>query len=191
MYFGPENTDDKTMKTILSLIIFYTFICQYASAMEIIDIKRNIPLSEDEPVYKDYYIKTNGNTELKKNLVVKAVRKIDVKDSTLKAVGDFKTTVGLLKIIQVSNSVAVGREFKLIPRDEEPMLEQVGVMVGDEIDLAESFTDTSKPDKKRKPAEASTAEAAATPVTTEAPTPNIQHEVPTNKLMAIPTVNDI
>jgi hypothetical protein len=65
----------------------------------------------------------------------------------MKAIGDFVTTVGLLKIIQVSNSIAVAREFKLLPRDNEAMIDQIGIMVGDVIDTTESFTDVSKPIK--------------------------------------------
>lgn len=127
-----------------ALIIIMVFQFSHALSLEIIDVKRNIPLSESEPVYKDFYIKISNTAGLKKNLVVKAVRKINVKDSSLKSVGDFKTTVGLVKIIQVSETVAVAREFKLTPRQDEPMIDQIGIMVGDEIDTADSFVDVTK-----------------------------------------------
>ncbi len=132
------------MKQLILLIMLASSIKAMATDLEIIDVKRNIPLSETDPIYKDYYIKTNGQKDLKKNLVVKATRQIQVKDSTLKAVGDFKTPVGLVKIIQVSDTIAVAREFKTIPRDQEAMIEQVGIMVGDQIDLADSFVDEKK-----------------------------------------------
>lgn len=122
------------------LTVFSTF-----AANEIVDVRRNITLSEDEVPVKDFYIKIADSGGLKKNLVVKAVRKINVKDSGLKSVGDFMATVGLLKIIHVEGKVAVAREFKLVPRDNEPMLEQIGIMTGDEIDLSDSYIDTSKP----------------------------------------------
>jgi hypothetical protein len=122
------------------LTVFSTF-----AASEIVDVRRNITLSEDEVPIKDFYIKIADSGGLKKNLVVKAVRKINVKDSGLKSVGDFMATVGLLKIIHVEGKVAVAREFKLVPRDNEPMLEQIGIMTGDEIDLSDSYIDTSKP----------------------------------------------
>ncbi len=139
------------MKTLNKILLFALFFVatSFASAqelkdLEVVDVKRNIPLAETDPVYKDFYIKLNGPSPLKKNLVVKATRKISVKDASMKPIGDFKTVVGLLKIIHISDSIAVAREFKLTPREDEPMIEQIGIMVGDTIDLSESFTDTSK-----------------------------------------------
>lgn len=132
------------MKKIILIVGLLTiFLNQtYADNLEIVDVKRNIPLAESDPIYKDYYIK--GSSGLKKNLIVKAVRKIEVKDASLKSIGHFKTTVGLVKIIETSDSVAIAREYKLLPRADEPMVEQIGIMVGDEIDLAGSYTEEKK-----------------------------------------------
>lgn len=157
------------------LFLVFTFFVSFVQAetLEIVDVKRNIPLAESEPVYKDFYIK--GITGLKKNMVVKAVRKVAVKDVMLKPVGDFVAVVGLLKIIQVSDSIAVAREFKLVSRDNEPMLEQIGIMVGDEIDVRDSFNDTSKPTAKKT--------AVIVPVPVEKPTdpvPEKTAEAPQN-----------
>lgn len=152
----------------------------FSAPLEIVDVKRNIPLAETEPIYKDFYIKISGKSDLKKNQVVKATRKIIVKDAGMKAVGDFVTTVGLLKIIQVSDSIAVGREFKLLPRDNEAMIDQIGIMVGDEIDTSESFNDVSKPVK--------TAEA---PVKELKKDLEKQSEVPTDSVAIAVTSEDI
>ena len=125
----------KGMRNLLFILVALTLTNKsIAAALEVVDVKRNIPLAETEPVYKDFYIKVASKSDLKKNQVVKATRKIAVKDASLKAVGDFVTVVGLLKIIQVSDTIAVGREIKLIPRTDEAMIDQIGVMVGDEID---------------------------------------------------------
>lgn len=165
--------------------LFITFIAlaiasaAAAASLEIVDVKRNIPLAETDPVYKDFYIKVSGKGDLKKNQVVKATRKITVKDTSLKAVGDFTTVIGFLKIVQVSDTIAVGREFKLIPRSDEAMIEQIGFMVGDEIDTSESFTDISKPgEKSRAP--------SATDVV-----PNAANVVPTGDVTAPPAPKDI
>ncbi len=129
----------------------------FATANEIVDVRRNITLSDDEIPAKDFYIKISEGGGIKKNLVVKAIRKITVKDSGLKTVGDFKTVVGLLKIIHTEGQIAVAREFKLLPRTDQPMLEQIGIMTGDEIDLSDSFVDNSKPaEAKKKVAELTT-----------------------------------
>lgn len=152
-----------------------------AANLEIVDVKRNIPLSETEPVYKDYYIKISSRSDLKKNQVVKATRKIEVKDASLKTVGHFVTTVALVKIIQVSDTIAVAREFKLWPRTDEPMLEQIGIMVGDVIDTTDSFTDISKPLKN----------SSAEPLKEIKNKMEQKDEVPTEKTATAPASEDI
>lgn len=124
---------------------------------EIVEVRRNITLSDDEIPAKDFYIRlVDSAGSFKKNLVIKATRKINVKDASLKSIGEFNTVVGLLKVIHVEGSVAVAREFKLIPRTDQPMLEQIGIMTGDQIDLSQSYIDTTKPlETKKKVADAS------------------------------------
>ncbi len=132
---------------ILGLTFFATY--SYAKkAGEIIDVRRNITLAEDELPYKDFYIKLTDSSGLKKNLVVHATREVKVYDQSGKVFTSFKTNVGQLKIIYFDDKVAVAREFKLLSRDNLPMIEQIGIMMGDEVDLADSFVDNSKPSRK-------------------------------------------
>jgi hypothetical protein len=121
----------------------------HAQEISVVEVKRNITLADDDVVYRDYYINAGDGSALRKNLVVKVKRKIYVKESATKTVGDFETQVGLLKVIQVGNKVSVAREFKLTSRDEEAMLEQTGIMAGDKIDLNGSYIDYSKPNYKK------------------------------------------
>ena len=108
----------------------------------IIDIRRNIPLSDEEPVYKDFYIRIGDSSSIKKNMVLQAVRKITVRDASgTQSYGDLNIPVGQLKVIAVQGQVAVAREYALISRQNEPMLEQIGIMNGDLIDLTGSFID--------------------------------------------------
>lgn len=115
-----------------------------APEIEVIDVRRNIQLADTDPVYKDFYLNASENSALKKNLIVKATRQITVKNQGQKVIGTFKTTVGLLKIIQVDGGVAVARLVELTPREDHPMLEQIGIMIGDEIDMDGSFIDNKK-----------------------------------------------
>jgi hypothetical protein len=104
--------------------------------VQIIDVRRNIPLSDDAPVYKDFYL--NGGLErgLKKNQTITVVRKMAVRDAMgSQTFGELMIPVGQLKVIAVNDRIAVAREVKLISRDEEPMLEQIGIMNGDLIQL--------------------------------------------------------
>lgn len=115
-----------------------------ADAIEVVDVRRNIQLADTDPIYKDFYLNASDSSGLKKNLIVKATRKITVKNQGSKVIGTFKTTVGLLKIIQVDGGVAIARLFELTPREEHPMLEQTGIMIGDQIDMDGSFIDNKK-----------------------------------------------
>lgn len=124
-----------------------------AEDLTIVDVRRNITLSDEDPIYKDYYIQGADKNSLKKNLVVFVKRKMTVKDVSSKTIGDFETKVGQLKIIHVEGKIAVAREYKLIERDEEPVLEQIGIMTGDRLDLTDSFVDNSRPKIKPKTAE--------------------------------------
>lgn len=136
-------------KKIKSVFIFFISIgwlsFLQAADMSVYEVKRNITLADEDPVYKDFYINAGSGSGLKKNLVVTVKRRLLSKDTAGKTVGEIETQVGQLKIIHVDTKVSVGREFKLIPRDEEVMLDQVGIMVGDSIDLTHAVVDQSKP----------------------------------------------
>ncbi|WP_415063245.1 hypothetical protein [Bdellovibrio sp.] len=148
-----------------------------AGEISVVDVRRNITLSEDDPVYKDFYINAGPGSGLKKNLVITAVRKINVRDASgANAVGEILVPVGQLKVIAIFDKVAVAREYTLLSRDELPMLEQTGIMSGDRIDLQGSFIDNSKPKPKRKVAEEdqatnTTAMVAITTAVPAAPAP--------------------
>ena len=143
-----------------------------AQDISVIDVKRNITLADTDMVYKDFYINAGESSSLRKNMVVNVKRKINIKDASTKSVGDIETLVGQIKIIHIGNKVSVAREHRLVPRDEEPVLEQIGIMSGDRIDLVGAFIDNAKSVQKIKKAEVAppvqsedkqTAEAADVP----------------------------
>lgn len=140
----------------LFLIASISTLSQETIAQEIsvVEVKRNITLADDDPVYKDYYLNAGDASALRKKMVVLVKRKINIKDASSKSIGNFETVVGQLKIIQIGDKVSVAREHKLMPRDEEAMLEQIGIMSGDRIDLTGSFIDNTKPNNKQKTTEA-------------------------------------
>lgn len=131
-----------------------------AAELKIVDVRRNIPLADDEPVYKDFYINGGARDGLKPNLVVTAVRKTQVRDASgTQSLGELAVPVAQIRVVYVADNLAVAREYKPLSRDELPMLEQIGVMSGDVLDLKGSFID------KRKPS------SAAAPVAPAAPAP--------------------
>lgn len=117
----------------------------FAQDISVVEVRRNIPLSDEAPVYKDFYINGGSDAGLKKNLVVTLTRNIVVRDATgTQTFGEMAVPVGQLKIIAVQGKVAIAREYKLISRDDEPMLEQIGIMNGDKVALEGSFIDNKK-----------------------------------------------
>lgn len=134
-----------------------------SNELSIVDVRRNIALSEEEPVYKDFYINGGEDAGLKKNLVITAFRKINVRDASgSSSFGEIEIPVGQVRVVAVYAKVAVAREYKLLSRDENPMLEQTGIMTGDKIDLKGSFIDNKiGKSKKEVAAQAPTSASAA------------------------------
>jgi len=133
---------------ILALI---TASSTFAQDLSIVDVRRNITLADDDIVYKDFYLNGGESDGLKKNLVVTAFRKIQVRDSNgNQSFGEISVPVGQLRVIATYSKVSVAREYKLLSRDELPMLEQTGLMSGDRIELKGSFLDDKKPTYKKK-----------------------------------------
>lgn len=117
-------------------VIAFSFSFSLADEPRIIDVRRNIPLADTDPIYKDYYIKMDPGSALKPDLVVTAVRKVSIREATgVNPLGELSIPVGQLKIIFIENNLAVAREAKLLSRDALPMLDQIGIMTGDVIDL--------------------------------------------------------
>lgn len=152
----------------IKIIFFILFIVQiFANAEEVtvVDVKRNIPMADTDTVYKDFAINAGTSSGLKKNMVVFVKRRISVKDASAKTIGEIETNVAQLKLIHVDSKVSMAREYKEISRDDEAMLEQTGVMVGDRIDLAGSFVDNKPMVYKKMVREPSSLMADAKPAT--------------------------
>lgn len=130
--------------------------------LSIVQVHRSIPLSDEEPVYKDVYINGGSNSGLKNNLVISAYRKVIVKDATgSQPIGEIMIPVGQLKVIFVGPKVAIAREYKNAQLESTPTLDQPGFQLGDTIELKGSFVDNKKP--QTTVASASTTPATVTP----------------------------
>lgn len=135
---------------LIFFILFFLKVAAQAEELLIAEVKTNIPLSDVDPLYTDYIIASddsNSLSTLKKNLVVQVKRKISVKNTTAKDLGEIETVIGQLKIIHVDKKIAVGREYKLFSRENEVLLDYYGIMSGDIVDTKGSFMD-AKPLKR-------------------------------------------
>lgn len=121
----------------VGLILLVTLFAweTFSEELSIIEVRRNIPLADNDPVYKDFFINGGTDAGLKKNMTLNVLRKISLRDATgTQNYGELMAPVAQLKIIFVNNRVAVAREVKPVAQEESPMLEQVGVMIGDKIE---------------------------------------------------------
>ena len=121
--------------TGFALLIFLFAWEVFAEEVTVIEVRRNIPLSDKDPVYKDYFISGGAPQGLKYHELISVVRKIQIRDANGQVVGELMTPVANLKVISVGAKISVARLVKEIPRDDQPMLEDTGVMIGDSIQL--------------------------------------------------------
>lgn len=131
------------------IIFFLSFSMEiriaHAEELSVIDVRRNIPLSDHEPTYRDYYIAGDGIQSLKKNLVIEVVRKNNIRDASgAQSYGEILIPVGQLRIIANYGRVAIAREYKYFSREDYPTLDQTFIMTGDRINIKNSFTDGNK-----------------------------------------------
>ena len=151
-------------KLILAHFIFISLILAsiaHANDITIVEVRKNIPLADNDPVYKDFYINAGSVAGLKTGLVVTAMRKLPIKDASgAQAFGEILVPVGQLKVIFVSDKLAIAREHKALSRENLPMLEQTGVLNGDVIELKGSFVDNTPPEPAKKVVQNDTKEQA-------------------------------
>ncbi len=128
------------LPTVLGLILMMGTIVS-AENFQIIEVKRNIQMSENDPVIRDYYLNAGLSAGIKENEVMTAFRKNMVKDSTgTQNLGELLIPVGQLKIIFVSDKVAIAREAKNFPRSQFPLIDQIGFQVGDRLEISNKKT---------------------------------------------------
>lgn len=168
------------MKFFITFSLLFFSITLQAEDITIIQIKRNIQMSETDPVYRDIFLSSGEAAGFKKNMVITVERKSNIKDANGTAsFGDIYIPVAQIKILEVYKSTAVAREHKTLSRKNHPVLDQTGIMVGDKINLKDSFIDRTPasettttlipaPSQAAAPAPATT--AAATSPTAVAPT---------------------
>ncbi|OYZ22218.1 MAG: hypothetical protein B7Y39_07945 [Bdellovibrio sp. 28-41-41] len=123
------------MKWILVLALLAMHSLASADEISIFEVRRNIPLSDTDPVYKDFYVKNGDGAKLKKNQVYTVTRKVTLRDASgSQVMGEIQSPVGQLKIIAVYGKIAVAREVKVFTREELPMLDNPWFMIGDSLE---------------------------------------------------------
>jgi hypothetical protein len=134
----------------LSILTLLFSLQAFSADILIMNAKRNIQLAEDDQIYKDYYLNAGAQAGIKKNTLLNVYRKQIIFDSTgTQNLGELKTLVGQLKVIAVDQNIAVARETTLASRDAEPMLDQIGIMIGDSAEISTAPIDNKKASVKK------------------------------------------
>lgn len=105
----------------------------FAADSVIIDIRKQINLSDSDPVLRDVYIQLGEQlTSAKKDQIINVYRLVSIRDAKgAQSYGDIKIPVGKLKVIAVYDKVVVAREIEVFSREALPILDQPGFMTGD------------------------------------------------------------
>jgi hypothetical protein len=131
------------MKRILFTLIILSLIdLMTANAeVQVVQVRRNIPLSEEEPVFKDYYLSGGNKMGLRQNLVVPVMRWVNLRENSQAQDQSMKILepVGWLKVIYVQEQMSVARLYEVPNSMESPVLDQPGIMMGDVISLERSY----------------------------------------------------
>lgn len=130
--------------------------------LTIFDVRKNLPLSDDEKVYRDFYI--NGGTEsgVAVGMVITVQRRLPLYDTYQnRSAGDLDLKVAKIKVIHVQKGLSVARLHSEYSRENAPLLEDNFIMVGDRLDLATAVQD--RPDKKAGEPESKAPDTAAAP----------------------------
>lgn len=131
----------KLIKLPLLFCFFSTIEVQRVQAAEkeamVIDVRKNVALSKNEKVYKNYYINMGANKGLKKGAIVDVLRRLPLHDPLRNvSVGDLKVKVAELEIIFGDEYLSIARVSKYENPEERPLLDVPDIMIGDRLDLA-------------------------------------------------------
>lgn len=111
-----------------------------ANEIRIIETRRNIPLTDAEPRYMDFYLNGGSENGVKKDQVVKVIRRTPIRNAQgTEEFGSLQIPVGELRIIFVDSRTSVGRMYKVYDREELPIIDSLALMIGDMIDLSGAF----------------------------------------------------
>ncbi len=149
-----------------SLIKRFCFLSLFIAPMlaqadlTIFDVRKNLPMSNDEKVFRDFYINGGSESGLSTGMVITVQRRMPLYDSYQnRSAGDLQLKVAKIKIIHVQKGLAVARLHSEFTRDGAPILEDNFIMTGDQLDLNSATSD--KDGKKAENESTSVAEPVA------------------------------
>ena len=123
---------------LVAALIWFSNVCRadLNHRISIFQVRKSIPLSDNEPVYRDFYVSSGDESGIRVGMIIPVKRRVPVHDPVFnKLAGDLYISVGELEIIHVGNGLSVGRMINATMDKERPILDFEGFMVGDRIDI--------------------------------------------------------
>jgi hypothetical protein len=125
-----------------------------AKQYTIFDIRRNLPLKENETVYRDYYVNLGADEGVKEGAILSVYRRVPVTDIYRnKTHADLVVPIGHMKVILAQKSMSVAREASLVDQAQIPVVQYEKIMLGDRVEVALAPTQ-QEPKQQEKTGEA-------------------------------------
>jgi hypothetical protein len=131
---------------LINLIVVFAFEA-FSKEVQVIDIRKNLKLNNDDKEFTDYYLNAGNDMGIKPGTLFTLYRRISVIDRLGTNQGrPLSIPVGKIKIIYVAKDLSVARTEKLEKNETSPLLDYRGVMLGDLINVgsAEMSKDEGK-----------------------------------------------
>lgn len=138
----------------------------------IFDVRKNLPMSNSDTVYRDFYITGGSESGLSVGMILTVQRRIPLYDNYQnRSAGDLNLKVAKIKIIHVQRGLSVGRLHVEFTREGSPLLEDPFIMIGDRIDLGSASSDKKADNSGSSEGEHSKAPTIVAPAPSPAPAP--------------------
>lgn len=141
------------MSKFLKLVLLGLFVATPVFANQgpdfsIFEVRRELALSNEEKIEKDYYIYAGSDEGVKVGAVYDVVRKVPLYDGFQnRSLGEITIKVAQLKVIYASKGVSVARHYKNFSRASIPVLRDNYILLGDIVDISSE----SKASVEREP----------------------------------------
>lgn len=167
------------MDSIHRWILLFFIPTLVNAELTVFDVRKNIAMSNTDPVYRDFYINGGSESGLSTGMIITVTRRLPLYDNYQnRSAGDLNVKVAKIKIIHVQRGLAVGRLHAEFTREGSPLLEDPFIMVGDRLDVGSASSDSGKGGGGKEASSEAPAPAAAPSVAPPSATSSIAAPTP-------------
>lgn len=139
------------MKFIITLMVFILPAMSQAQKINVFEVRKNLQLSNTDPVYKDYYVSAGFAEGIQKGMVINVVRRLPIHDGLKnQSQGELVMTIARIQIFHVQKNISVGRMYRATTARTRPIADFNAIMIGDELDMTSAAMPVKRKSKKAK-----------------------------------------